>query len=89
MEPDPGLSGHPERQQEELPEEPQEESAGQQAPIKVCSRKQYIDGLTAKQAARYISDKRRYGSISDITLLCPGDLEEWLNTEVDEVGEEV
>ena len=73
----------------ELQEEPQEEPAGQQAPIKVCSRKQYIDGLTAKQAARYISDKRRYGSISDITLLCPEDLEEWLNTEVDEAGEEV
>lgn len=70
-------------------EEPQEEPAGQQDPIKVCSRKQYIDGLTAKQAARYISDKRRYGSISDITLLCPEDLEGWLNTEVDEAGEEV
>ena len=89
MEPDPGLSGHPERQQEKLPEKPQEEPAGQQDPIKVCSRKQYIDGLTAKQAARYISDKRRYGSISDITLLCPEDLEGWLNTEVDEAGEEV
>lgn len=89
MEPDPDPSDQPERPQEELPVEPREEPAGQQAPIKVCSRKQYIDSLTAKQAAMYISNERRYGSISDTTLLSPGDLEKWLNIEVDEDGEEI
>ena len=79
----------PEEPKEESRKEPQKKPAGQQAYVKTCTRKQYIDNLTTERAAGYISDEYYYGRLSEDTLLSSESLEKWLNTEVDETGDEV